>query len=93
MALKSVYTANDEFIALAIRDMLHDEGIGCILMSNELPAFGGVTFLERAWGEVRVDEADAERAAELIGGFLGTLGELSEVEVLDEEGEGVQEEG
>ena len=91
MAIKSVYTVQDEFIGLAIRDMLADEGIPCILFSNELPAFGGMTFLDRAWGEVRVEEENEERARELIGGFLGSLGELSEVEVLDEEEEGEEE--
>ena len=84
MALVTVYTANDEFIALAIRDMLADEGIPCMVFSNELPSFGGMTFLDRPWGEVRVDDEQADRAAELIGGFLGSLGELSEMEVLDE---------
>ncbi len=87
MALTAVYTAQDEFLALALRDMLADEGIACMLFSNELPGFGGVTFLDRAWGEVRVEEENAERATELISGFLGSLGELSEAEVLGEEEE------
>jgi hypothetical protein len=35
------------------------------------------------WGEVMVEEADANRAAELIGAFRGTLGELAEAEPID----------
>jgi hypothetical protein len=83
MALTTVYTAQDEFLALSIRDLLAADGIQCLLFSNELPGFGGVTWLDRPWGEVRVEEEDADRALELIGGFLGSLGELTE---LDETG-------
>jgi hypothetical protein len=85
VALTMVYTAQDEFIALAIRDMLADEGISSMLHSNEMPAYGGITFGGGPWGEVLVEGEDAERATELISGFLGTLGELSEEEEGEEE--------
>jgi hypothetical protein len=90
MALKTVYTAHDEFTALSIRDMLAFEGIQSIIRNNELPMFGGMTFLSGPWGEIWVEDEDFERAAELIGGFLGSLGELAEAEEEGEEGESPQ---
>ena len=83
MALVSVYRAADEFTALTIRDLLRQSGIGCVLRNEELPMYGGVTLNLRHWGEVMVEEADANKATELIAGFEGTLGELAEAEPID----------
>jgi len=78
MALRSVYCAPDEFHAISVRDLLVQSGIPALIRHNELPMYGGTTFLLRDWGEVLVDEAEYERSLEVVGGFIGTLGELVE---------------
>jgi len=81
MALRSAYSAPSEFMALTVRDLLRENGIGAMLKSYEVAGFnidmhhsGGL------WGEVLVEEEDLNRALELIAGFRGTLGELAEAE-------------
>jgi len=84
MALRSAYSAASEFLALTVRDLLRENGIGAMLKSHEVAGFnldmhhsGGM------WGEVLVEEEDLNRAQELIGAFRGTLGELTEAEPVD----------
>lgn len=71
-------------MALAVRDMLRENGIGAMLRSYEVAGFnidmhrsGGM------WGEVLVEEENLNRAQELIGAFRGTLGELTEAQPID----------
>ena len=80
MGLVSIYRASDEFHALTIRDLLLQSGIGAMIRSEEIPMSGGFTILRRPWGEVLVEEADVNKAIELIAGFEGTLGELGEAD-------------
>jgi hypothetical protein len=80
MPLRSAYVAPDEFTALTIRDLLVEHGVPALIRSNELLGFGGLTHLARNWGEVLVEERHLSRAIELIAGFRGTLGMLTELE-------------
>jgi len=88
MALVAVYRADQEFLALTIRDMLRDNGIGAMIKKDIIAGFnfdigstGGI------WGEVLVEEEEFNKALELIGAFQGTLGELAEAEPLPEDAE------
>ena len=85
MALIAVYQAEQEFLALTVRDMLRDNGIGAMIKKDIIAGFnfdigstGGI------WGEVLVEEENRNRALELIGAFQGTLGELAEAEPIEE---------
>jgi hypothetical protein len=80
----SVYQANNEFLAMTIRDMLLENEVRCMIRQNHSSAFGGA-LSQKNWGDVLVFSSDEDRARELIGGFQGTLGMLSE-HVEDPEG-------
>lgn len=85
MALVSVYQAADEFMALTVRDLLQEQGIGAMIRKDVIAGFNfdmGVS--GGSFGEVLVEEDDANHALELIGAFRGTLGELKEATPLDE---------
>jgi hypothetical protein len=84
MALRSIYSAASEFLALTVRDLLRENGIGAMLKSYEIVGFNlGMHQSGGMWGEVLVEEEDLNRAQELIGAFRGTLGELAEAEPVD----------
>jgi hypothetical protein len=79
MALAAAYTADVEFMAQAVCDMLLQYGLGAMIRSFSVSGYNfAMPFSGGAWGEVLVEERDLERARELVGGFLGSLGELEE---------------
>ncbi|MEZ5338637.1 MAG: DUF2007 domain-containing protein [bacterium] len=83
MAKVSVFQAVSEFQALTIRDMLDENGLPCMIRSDQT---AGYNFTPRAfYGEILVFEEDEDRARELIGGFMGTLGQLAEYQTTDED--------
>jgi len=58
-------------MANSVRDLLEQNGVPAIVHSFQLPAYDGVAMVMRpAWGEVLVEEADFERAREMVDGFL-----------------------
>lgn len=80
MELVAVYEAPDVLLANSVRDLLLQNGIPAILQSREVEQIIGIPVsLSGSFGEVLVEPQDAERAEELIAGFLGTLGMLEEV--------------
>lgn len=87
MGLMTIYKAPDELMARSVRDMLTQARIKAMIHRYESHIFGSIFdgTMFRYWGEVKIDEADHERASELIGGFLGTLGELAEANGEEEE--------
>ena len=79
MAIKSVYSAANEFMALTVRDMLRENGIGAMIKRHEIAGLNVDMFSSGgSWGEVMVEEEHHNRAQELIGAFRGTLGQLAE---------------
>ena len=71
MALKAVFKPADEFMANTVRDLLEQSGIPALIHSYQIPAYDGLARVMRpVWGEVLVEEADLERARELVDGFL-----------------------
>ncbi|MCB1188370.1 DUF2007 domain-containing protein [bacterium] len=83
MAKVSVFKAPSEFLAMTIRDLLDENGIPCMIRSDEIAGYG---FAPRGYfGDVLVFAEDEDRALELIGGFRGTLGQLAEYETTDED--------
>ena len=60
-------------MANAIRDLLEQNGIPAMARSFQIPAYDGLARMMRpVWGEVLVEEADVEKAKELVEGFLAT---------------------
>jgi len=60
-------------MANTLRDLLEQNGIPAMVRSFQIPAYDGLARMMRpVWGEVLVEEADLDRAAELIEGFLAT---------------------
>jgi len=58
-------------MANTLRDLLEQNGIPAMVRSFQIPAYDGLARMMRpVWGEVLVEEADLDRAAELIEGFL-----------------------
>lgn len=79
----SVYKAPSEFLALTIKDMLDENGIPCMIRTDQV---AGYNFTPRGYfGDILVYSEDEDKARELIGGFQGTLGELAEHETSDED--------
>ncbi len=84
MANITVYSSFDELQLRSILDLLLQNGVPAMLTGN----LGTVNIIlpqVTSEGEIVIDEADAERALELISGFEGTLGELAELEPEDED--------
>lgn len=76
MALVQLYSTPDELMANSVRDLMLQNGIHAVYRRTDGLQFTLVTTIQS--GEILVEEADLERAEELLGGFLGTLGELTE---------------
>lgn len=71
VALKAVYRPSDEFMANTVRDLFEQNGIPAMVHSFQIPAYDGLARMMRpAWGEVLVEEADWDKAKELLDGFL-----------------------
>ena len=79
----SVFQATSEFQALTIRDMLDENRVPCIIRTNIIAGFD--FSLKGCFGDILVFAEDEDRARELIGGFMGTLGQLAEYETSDED--------
>lgn len=68
---------------MTIKDMLDENGIACMIRSDQT---AGYNFTPRGYyGDILVFSEDEDRALELIGGFQGTLGQLAEYETTDED--------
>jgi hypothetical protein len=70
----------DEALALALLELLRSAGIAAVPYPYAR-GYSGLVFgdtVRFGWGEIVVPSADEEKAAELIGGFLGTMGMLEE---------------
>ena len=87
MALKLLYDSGDEFTARALHDLLQQEGIGAMLKTNIIAGLdlGLISKTNQAPWQVFVEETDHERAIELLGAFMGSLGELAETNGVDDE--------
>jgi len=88
MRLVAVYHAPDELLANTVRDLLRHHGLAAITRCTDL--FRSLMLplpplLRPEWGEVQVQEAEADRAREIIASFFS-----AEAEVLpaDVDGEG-----
>jgi hypothetical protein len=66
-----VYRPEDEFMANTLRDLLEQNGIPAMIHSFQIPAYDGLARMMRpVWGEILVEEANMDKAKELIEGFL-----------------------
>lgn len=69
--LKSIYVAPDEFTAITIKEMLASRDIKAITRRYETSWLDGLPkVMKGGWGDVLVDEKDAEQAGECIREFL-----------------------
>jgi hypothetical protein len=69
-----VYRPSDEFMANTVRDLFEQNGIPAMIHSFQIPAYDGLARMMRpVWGEVLVEEADWDKANELLQGFLTEL--------------------
>jgi hypothetical protein len=80
MELVAVFKAANEFEALTIRDLLRQHDVPATIRSREFPMLDAASMMYYFWGEVLVHEENADKAAELIAGFKGSLGELAEAD-------------
>ena len=72
-----IYDAEDAFSGQALADMLVQSGIPAMAVEDAVAGYG-FTSGQMGKSRILVNEEDAEKASELIGGFLGTLGSLAE---------------
>jgi hypothetical protein len=73
----TLYRAPDELLANSVRDLLEQNDIPAAVHSFQIPAYDGIARMMRPfWGEVLVEEADRDRAQELLDGFLASAREL-----------------
>jgi len=69
--LVSVFDPPDPLIGQALAALLEDNGIRCILKSEQIPAYADVAMMLRPrWGRLLVLEGDRTRAQELINEYL-----------------------
>jgi hypothetical protein len=69
--LKSIYVAPDEFIAITIKEMLAGKDIKAITRRFETSWLDGLPkVMKGGWGDIMVDEKDAQEAEEHIREFL-----------------------
>lgn len=69
--LKRVYIAPDEFTAITLREMLKGKDIQAMIRSFETSWLDGLPkVMKGGWGEVLVNEEDAENAEDYIKEFL-----------------------
>lgn len=69
--LKRVYLAPDEFTAITLREMLKGRHIQAMIRRFETSWLDGLPkVMKGGWGEVLVNEEDAEKAEDYIKEFL-----------------------
>jgi len=69
--LVSVFDPPDPLIGQSLAALLEDNGISCILKSEQIPAYGNVAMMLRPrWGQLMVLEGDRTRAENLINEYL-----------------------
>lgn len=69
--LVSVFDPPDQMIGQALAALLEDNGIRCILKSEQIPMYDGVAMmLQSRWGRLLVLEGDRTRARQLINEYL-----------------------
>jgi len=69
--LVSVFDPPDQMIGQAVAALLEDNGIRCILKSEQIPMYDGVAMmLQSRWGQLLVLVGDRIRAQELINEYL-----------------------
>ncbi|MDP2807750.1 MAG: DUF2007 domain-containing protein [bacterium] len=69
--LASVFDPPDQMIGQALAALLEDNGIRCILKSEQIPMYNGVAMmLQSRWGQLMVLEGDRARAEDLIKEYL-----------------------
>lgn len=69
--LKSVYVAPDEFTAITIKEMLAGNNIKAITRRFETSWLDGLPkVMKGGWGDIVVDEKDAQPAGKYIKEFL-----------------------
>ena len=84
MPLTVVYEADDEYMAVNVRDLLEQDDIPVMIKPNVIAGFNfNLGMGGYCWGSVLVNDEHAEKARELIAGFLGTLGMLEEIDQPD----------
>ena len=77
----AVYAAPDQATAEVVRGALEAEGIPAVIGEQVADAFGGPFAVgEGFWGEVRVPEADEERARAVLTAFEQGQGAVSDEE-------------
>jgi hypothetical protein len=75
--LKRVYMAPDEFTAITLKEMLASRDIKAITRRFETSWLDGLPkVMKGGWGDVLVDEKDAELAEEYIKEFLEQSNEI-----------------
>ena len=69
--LASVFDPPDQMIGQALAALLEDNGIRCILKSEQIPMYDGVAMmLQSHWGQLMVLEGDRARSENLINEYL-----------------------
>lgn len=69
--LVPVFDPPDQMIGQSLAALLEDNGIRCILKSEQIPMYDGVAMmLQSRWGQLMVMEGDRTRAQELINEYL-----------------------
>ncbi|MDO9390341.1 MAG: DUF2007 domain-containing protein [bacterium] len=69
--LVSVFDPPDPMIGQALEALLNDNGIRCVLKSEQIPAYADVAMMLRPrWGRLLVLEGDLARAENLIKEYL-----------------------
>jgi len=65
-----IYKFNNIVEAMAIKTMLEENNIACIVTSFEDLAYDGMYQVQKGWGMLQVFESDREKAEELIKTYL-----------------------
>jgi hypothetical protein len=69
--LVPVFDPPDHLICHSLAALLEDNGIHCVIKSEQIPMYDGVTgMLRNRWGRLLVLENDRERAERLINEYL-----------------------
>jgi hypothetical protein len=73
--LVSVFQAPDQFMAITVKSLLTDNGIGADIRSRQMPMYDGMAMMHNpVWGHVVVLDRDEERARLLIEAYTAGQG-------------------